>query len=363
MLPSLARATPRPPKAPADRLLIFQPDHLGDILLSEPAVRFLRDALPDTELIAVVGPWSAEIVTMAWPVDRVVSVEYPGFTRRSGRRSLLSPYQLLHQEMRRLQDVEAADAVVLRDDAWWAAWLAYGSVGGQIVTGSDNRSASFATSTPETPPPIHRTAVAMQIAGNYLAVRGLSPSLTGWDMSPRLLAPLEARSSPDLEAAPPIVIHPGSGAPVKLWTVDAWRTLVRRLDNVNIVLTGSQGEVELCQAVASGFEHATVVAGKTSLLELTILLDNAVVAIGTDNGPMHLAGALGTPTVRLFGPSNPDRYGPWPGTPGQVVISAGWICPRCEDLSLERNMGCGCMAAITPDQVLVATRSLLSHGA
>ena len=369
-LRALARATPRPLVTGSNRVLLVQPDHLGDILLSEPAVRYLRQRLPDIELIAVVGPWSAEIAGMAWPVDRVIEVEFPGFTRAAGRPRRSAPYELLRREIARIRKCGADDAVILRDDAWWAAWLAYGATGRHVVTSRDPRAAAFATRSVDTPATRHRTATAMDLAHAYLALRDDSAALAGaWDMSPRMLPAWENTATATApiytpsHGAPVVVIHPGSGAPVKAWPVRAWRSVAGALDNTHVVLTGAMSERELCDEIAHGMPHATVLAGQTSLRQLSSLLASATVAVGTDSGPLHLAGALGTPTVRLFGPSNPRRYGPWPGTAGQVVLTAGWTCPRCEDLSIARKPVCGCMAAIEPQLVLRHVRELLADGA
>ncbi len=362
ILPALARSTRRPAKVAEDRVLIFQPDHLGDILLSEPAVRYLRQALPDAELVGVVGPWSAEIARMAWPVDRIERVTFPAFSRAPKDTSPIAPYRQLQDDARRLCAISGTDAVVLRDDAWWAAWLARASVAGSVATGSDQRAAAFATTTPVGPPPVHRTAIAAQVVVTYLAARGIELVPDIWDMSPRLAVQPHLQADPYQRTDPYVVIHPGSGAPVKSWPVRSWRAVVNAL-NIDVVLTGSGGERATCEAIADGFEHVSVAAGTTSLSELSQLLAGAVAAIGTDNGPMHLAGALKTPTVRLFGPSNPERYGPWPGTPGQTVVSAGWSCPRCEDLSVARPPVCGCMAAISVDSVLRTIRQVFGDAA
>lgn len=104
-------------------------------------------------------------------------------------------------------------------------------------------------------------------------------------------------------------------------------------------------------------------AGSTPLPVLVELLRGASVVLGPDCGPLHLAVGAGAPTVHLFGPSDPGRYGPWGDPARHVVVSAGWSCPRCGDLSMERRPGCGCMLAITPELVIDTTRWLLHQHA
>jgi heptosyltransferase-2/heptosyltransferase-3 len=160
-------------------------------------------------------------------------------------------------------------------------------------------------------------------------------------------------------AGPYVVIHPGSGAPVKLWPASRWRGVINRFPDRDIILTGSDGERELCADIAGGLANAHDLSGQTPLEVLIEVLRGADVVAGPDSGPLHLAVATGTPTVHLYGPSDPVRYGPWGPAERHWVVSAGWTCPRCGDLSLSRDAGCGCMIAITVDQVVDAIQSLL----
>jgi ADP-heptose:LPS heptosyltransferase len=90
----------------------------------------------------------------------------------------------------------------------------------------------------------------------------------------------------------------------------------------------------------------------------------ATAVVGPDCGPLHLAVAVGTPSVHLFGPSDPVRYGPWGDPRKHRVIRAGWTCPSCGDLSMMRPVGCGCMLAIQADDVMTAIDELVGarHG-
>src|SRR5437773_821554 len=92
-LRALSRALPRPAlPSRFHRLLILRPDHLGDLLLSWPAVAALRVALPDAQLALLVGPWGEEIARRGPRVDEIISCPFPGFAR-GPKRSPLAPYQ------------------------------------------------------------------------------------------------------------------------------------------------------------------------------------------------------------------------------------------------------------------------------
>ncbi|MDQ4045536.1 MAG: glycosyltransferase family 9 protein [Chloroflexota bacterium] len=351
-----------PNRKPEAVTLIMQPDHLGDILLSQPAVTLLRERLPNERLVAVVGPWSSEIVHLAWPVDEVVELAYPGFSR-TARGAPWEPYQLLSAERDRLLPLRAIRAIVLRPDAWWAAWLAR-MIAPEVVGSDDARVASFATSTVAVSSDAHASIRTYQIAAGAV---GLDNESTSWSARPLGVPSSDSEGTAEALLCrcgitkPFAVIHPGSGATVKEWPEHRWRALVASLvaGGLPVIATGSHAEREMVERIVTGIAGASSVAGKTDLRTLAALMGRASIVLGCDSGPMHLAVATGTPTVHLFGPSDPVRYGPWGDPRRHRVIRAGWSCPRCGDLSPDRPRGCGCMLAIQPKQVIAVTMELL----
>lgn len=363
ILPVASRLQNRTTSRIDEVVLIFQPDHLGDILLSQPAVRLLRRRYPESHLVAVVGPWSQTIASIAWPVDEIVTLPFPGFTRTTSG-SLLTPYVLLRNEARRLDAFHPRSAYVLRPDGWWAAWLA-SLVSPEVVTANNRRAAAFATRIAEIGDEDHATVRAFRIAAG-----GQPTTLPTWETTP--LALPNSESSAD-EAGWLLrrhqvseryaVVHPGSGAAVKEWPVHRWTAVIDDLvrDGLHAVVTGSPAEAEACAEIADRSAHCTSLAGQTAVPVLVEVLRSASIVLGPDCGPLHLAVATGTPTVHLFGPSDPRRYGPWGDPRHHQVVRADWRCPRCGDLSADRPSGCGCMLAITPRDVVEAARSVLTH--
>ena len=101
-----------------------------------------------------------------------------------------------------------------------------------------------------------------------------------------------------------IVLLPGAGRPEKQWPVERFRELVQRYGNDAVVVWGP-GERELADAIGGR------VAPDTNLRELAYVLQNARVVVGGDTGPLHLAAAVGTRVVGLYGPTDPARNGPY----------------------------------------------------
>jgi heptosyltransferase-2/heptosyltransferase-3 len=369
LLPVAAHLSRSGPQAsePTDTLLVIQPDHLGDVLLSQPAVRYLRDAFPSTRLVGVVGPWSRRIAELSWPVDALHTVEFPGFDR-DGPLGGVRPYRRLRDESRRLAPFAASTAVVLRPDAWWSAWLAHASGIRRIVTGDDPRLSAFATTRAVVPPDAHAAARALAIARAAVGVGpdgSVRPSqaplyLPLLDDASRAVATMLADAGVQTGRGY-VVIHPGAGVPVKQWPAHRWTSIARALHaaGVGVVLTGSTAEAELTREIARDTPRALDLAGQTTIDELVELLRGAALVIGPDCGPLHMAVATHTPTVHVFGPSDPVRYGPWGTAYQHLVVRAGWSCPRCGDLSANREAGCGCMLAVRAAAVQATAEQLL----
>ena len=108
----------------------------------------------------------------------------------------------------------------------------------------------------------------------------------------------------ELDSHGAVVLLPGAGRPEKVWPVERFRALAQRLGDRALAVWGP-GEEERARAIGCR------VAPKTSLRELAKLLKTASVVVGGDTGPLHLADALGTKVVGLYGPTNPRRNGPY----------------------------------------------------
>ena len=106
------------------------------------------------------------------------------------------------------------------------------------------------------------------------------------------------------ELAGRVVILPGAGRPEKLWPVERFRELAQALGD-DVVVAWGPGERDLAEAIEAPL------APPTNLRELAELLRTAKLVIGGDTGPLHLADALGTPVIGLYGPTSSRRNGPY----------------------------------------------------
>lgn len=146
----------------------------------------------------------------------------------------------------------------------------------------------------------------------------------------------------DLELSPPpvpapagsegaTVIHPGAASAARRWPAPRWSQVAahERAAGRRVLITGGPGEVELAHAVAegAGLPADAVLSGRTDLAQLAAAIAAAGRLICGDTGVAHLATALGTPSLLLFGPVAPTRWGPPPESRRHFVLWAG----RCGD--------------------------------
>jgi ADP-heptose:LPS heptosyltransferase len=111
-----------------------------------------------------------------------------------------------------------------------------------------------------------------------------------------------------------VVLNPGAGRPEKRWPVERFRALATALTGAGrayVVVVWGPGEETAARAIASAGGPHVLLAPPTDLLALIALLRRAGVVVAADTGPLHLAAALGTPCVGLYGPTRAERNGPY----------------------------------------------------
>ncbi len=155
-----------------------------------------------------------------------------------------------------------------------------------------------------------------------------------------------------------IYVNPTARWQSKHWLVPRWGALCDRFLAAGLrpVFGGSRDDVSYIGEIAKAMTRpAVVAAGRLSLTESVALMQRASVYVGLDTGPMHMAAMIGTPVVALFGPTHPERVGPY-GVAHVVVRADGLDCLCC------RKRTCAelrCMHGIEMERVFAATMGLL----
>jgi ADP-heptose:LPS heptosyltransferase len=347
-------------------ILAIRLDLMGDLLFTLPAIAALREAAPQARLSLLVLPYTAEIAAMVPGVDRVVAVDVNSWRRPGSWANGSAPRQ-----------VRAAMSV-LRSEPYDLAVSFYGRVGAAAALLSGAR--YIAGYRDEG----YFSGFDLALEGRrYLErkheaeycldlVRAIGAPATGGMQSLKLdpgaleridniLMRLGAGAGDRL-----VALHPGAlNMAAKRWLPERWAEVadrVQRQSGCRVVLVGSPSELPLVEQVRGGMEtQPIVVAGRTTLTELAALLGRCPLFLGGDSGPLHLASALGVPSVSVYGATDPATNGPL-GARARVV-RAGEACSPCYDLNSPAECRRGdilCMHSVTTDQLWPVVMEMLS---
>lgn len=331
---------PRLPQAPRpdpDHVLFIRPDHVGDALLSMPAILAAKRAAPHLRISVLCGAWAAEVYAAYPEIDQVLTLPFPGFVRSKKAGGWWGPYGLAFRSAGMVRKIGAGVAVLLRPDHWWGGLLtARAGIPVRVGYATPDLAPFLTDSHPYAPD--HAVREGLGLVGRWTgpidAARAAAVRLT-FPIHPADRAYVEGLLEPTLRGGPLVVIHPGAGSPYKTWAAGNWAqvadVLVERA-SARIVFTGSDKEHAPILTALGLMRHpsaAQSVAGETNLAQLAALYARATLVMGPDTGPLHLAVAVGTPTIHLYGPADPARFGPYGDPDRQVVIGSEIGCRPC----------------------------------
>jgi ADP-heptose:LPS heptosyltransferase len=355
----------RPAAAPIRRILLLRLERIGDLLMTLDAIGRVRHLAPDAGIDLVVGSWNADLARLIPRLQQVDLVDVPWLAREGTGWSWPALFSEARGWRRRRYDLVLNFEPDIRSN--FLAWLSgaprrlgYGSAGG----------GAFLTTSLVYDPARHVRDNAIALVDRALQAdsgAGETARREPLVLPDAVRAHAAARLPADARRL--IGIHASGGRPSKQWHLDRFadvaRTLARRYD-ATVVLTGSAADRGQVDEVRSRLDDVPVVdlAGDLDLPTLAGVLARLDVLITGDTGPMHLAAAVETPVVALFGPSDPARYGP--GTPAARVIRVDLWCSPCGMVRLPpvrcRNRVPECLDGISVDLVVRAAVELLDAG-
>jgi ADP-heptose:LPS heptosyltransferase len=363
-------ASGSPAKSHPQRVLLVRPDHVGDLLLTASAIALLRTSLPRAHLTYLVGPWSASAARQAPSVDEVRTLAFPGFTRQR-KSHVVEPYAVLLREANRLRKEGYDLAVILRQDHWWGALLALCAgvplrVGGATPETTPLLTHTYAASADE--PWAAQSLGIARVALNAVGATAVEPdTVRPFAISDSAHAAADALWQQHHLGNAVIGVHPTAGAPLKSWPVQRWAQLADALvaEGSQLIFTGAPDDAALLNTIGERMRSCVPRLCGQSLEVSAAIYERCRLVISVDSGAGHLAAAVGTPTVRLYGPAHARVFGPWPTRNDQHVLSTKSLaCAPCGFLEAP-PCGAGatpaCMLAIGVDDVLNAVRVQLNQ--
>jgi len=345
------------------RVLVIKLRHHTDVLLSSPVFSVLKRHLPHARIDALVYADTAAMLSLHPAIDEVHVVE------RHWRRLGFFGHWSKEWHLFKLLRSCGYDLIVHLSEHPRGAWMArlLGADWAVAMSRHDPRWRNSFTHLYAHP----RSAARHAVECNLDALRriGIYPEpderrlllVPGREAEMRVAAKMR-----DLGISPGkfIQIHPASRWFFKCWPVEYTACLIEMLQATGqtVVLTAapSRDEKILVEAIQKRLRRpALSVAGGLTVKDMAALAARSRLFIGVDSAPLHIATAVGTPVVALFGPSNEKHWGPW-GVPHRVMKSEH----SCRPCGME---GCGggrlsdCLQSVTPEAVFVAVRELLAE--
>ena len=307
------------------RILVVRLSALGDVVHTLPLVAALRRAFPDAQIDWLVDERYEPLLELVPVIDRRLTLP------RTGSDAWLGFLRVAAALRRRRYDI-AFDAQGLLRSAVVARLG-----GARRVVGFDRGHlrepaarwfhTEHISASPDDQHVVDKTR-------SLIAALDVEPG--GWEF------PLEVRPSTTLdetrralgvgEADPFVLLNPGTAWESKCWEPEKYGLLAARLRSdhgLASAVSWGPGEEARARAVVAASDSAAVMIPRTTIVDLAAYARAASVVVAGDTGPLHLAAALGTPVVGIYGPSDPTRNGPWSSS--DRVVSRFLACPCGRD--------------------------------
>ncbi len=325
------------PRFPYRNILVIKPGAVGDMLQMTPLFRALKRHGPSSRTTLIVGSGSTASLFRNDPaVDAVIVYDRAGA-------SLLA----LWNELRK----ERFDLVLNFQRSNLRTWvLASAAFPCRVLVYRRAR---------------NRTVHAVV---NYLET--LAPlGIPADDMALKLSLDEESRSfagdlfrSQGLADGPVIALNPGATHAVNRWPTRLFAALADRIQRdlgAHALVVGGPDDIALAEEIISQCETRPFsLAGRSTLLQLGAVLERCAALVSGDTGPMHLATAVGTPVIALFGAADPARTGPV-GAGHRIIRAKDLACAPCRSRTCSNRVPLECMEKIGVDEVLAAVEAVV----
>ncbi len=334
------------------KILVRGTNWIGDAVMTLPAIASIRKTFPSAEVQVLAKPWVAEVYKLSPDVDRIFLFKEPGEHQGiAGKLKLASELKRGNFDLA-IYLQNAIEAAIL-------GWLARIP----LRAGYDSDCRGFLLTHP-----VRRTKEIKQVyqVDYYLnMVKSLGCEQASRDVT---LSASKIRDISDrcLEerglSGVPVLIGLAPGAmygPAKRWFPERFGAVAKKLTETFVsraIIFGSKGDMEVAQTVQDAIGGTAInIAGRTDLSEAIALISRCSIFITNDSGLMHVAGALGVPTLAIFGSTNPVTTPP-PGKKS-VIVRKEVPCSPCLKQVCPTDFRC--MEEISVDEVYETAKAML----
>ena len=332
-----------------EKILIRGPNWVGDAVLAIPAMKAIRARFPGAEITLLVRPWVAGLFSSAPYIDKVWTENKP--------KTLTSWIRITRDIRKREFDL----SLLLPNSFESALMMFIGGVRHRVGYATDGRGWMLTDAVPKTTGRQHQMDYYLNLAKVVSAATdrpsiSIEATVSERDSARQLLA---AQGIPSGAAF--LVLNPGAAyGSAKRWHQDRFADVADNLASqlgLHVAIIGSEPERAIANQVCERMtRRPAVLNGKTSLETLIGVLAESSLMITNDSGPMHIAAALGIPTVAIFGPTDETNTGP--SGPHTRIVKHTVECSPC--LLRECPIDHRCMNAVTVEEVCRAAKELMN---
>ncbi|MDE1890237.1 MAG: putative lipopolysaccharide heptosyltransferase III [Planctomycetota bacterium] len=342
------------------KVLIIKLRYIGDVLLTTPVIRCVRENLPDVYISVLVNKGTEDTILYNPDINEILLIDRGKVKGGNVLSRMLSQLRLILDIRKKMFDL-----VIDLTDGDRAAILSYIS-GAKVRVGfnSENKIRGRLYNLVVRPEGI-RHIVDYQLE----AVSALGLKIDRPELVLNIPEEYDAYVKETLkgfnidEDEPYVIIHPGGRWWFKCWPPESYAGLIDRIQGelgIKVVITGGGKEEKVVEKIISFMKTKPYsLLNKTTILQLASIIKRACLFVGNDNGPMHISVAVGTPVIALFGSSDPRVWGPWGAN--HTIIYKSVECSPC------RHTGCdkgeyNCMKVISVEEVMKEVWKRLQRG-
>ncbi|TKB74942.1 MAG: putative lipopolysaccharide heptosyltransferase III [Nitrospira sp.] len=333
-------------------ILIIKLRYIGDVLLATPTLRAIKAAWSDVRVTMMVNRGTEDVLSGNPDVDEIVVLD---------KGSLVAQSRLIAGLRSRRFDtvIDLTDG----DRSAFLSWISGAPV--RIGFNAEHRwRGKYYTQVVQPVP-----GVQHRIDRDLEALKPVNIQAGSKDPQLRL-TPEEMNSADQLldqlaiqRSQPIVILQPGARYWFKAWPPERFAELADRLASdygCQILIGGSRDEEALAQRIHEAAKSRPIsMAGQATLKQFAAIAKCAALFVGNDSGAMHIAAAVGTPMVALFGPSNPAEWGPRGNR--AMVMYKGLDCRACFHPTCERGE-LNCMKQLSVQEVFAAAAQMLVSG-
>ena len=341
------------------RILVVESHLIGDIVMATPALRALRERFRSASIVLLSGPWGRELLDGQGLIDEFIEIRFPWSTYDYSIGNLWRMFRVLV----RLRKVRWDLAIDVRGDLRNIVFLYFAGAHRRMsydFTGGEYLLTDVVRDAPQLRHIVQYNAHLVAQLG--CDVGAAEPSLHVPDTR-REEARTYLRAMDAIGDRFTIGIHPGASKPLRLWRAERFAELADRFleeKGNRVIFFRGPADREIISAITAGMKHSPSIIDQ-SLSMLPALFQNCSVFIGLDSGGVHIAAAVGVPTVVLFGPAEPDRVMPV-SRRTSVVIKDGYWCRPCDQVHCVQPDNT-CMDALSVSSVYQSAIAALNQQA